>query len=302
MSVVAPHFAFRTATVLPAVAQPQLPPEMLVELCKSDRPLALFPVRLETRFFAQPDGSSELRVRVYPDRIHIDSHEEELTPSEKTWGQHYWTQVWRAGSDAEAQKNAWRQLADRYDPQRAAWIARLLRPKNMPAPANGEGQPEFPRVDVVEEGKDAAWRSAPKARLLPQKWLAIVQSGGRPVIAAAGRDIRPDLAVGPDPQVDGDSTPEIPGDQAAVDPGMRWMVDFDEAETAGMGLRIPISAQILSAGIDSLFVLGAAAGVTANEAAKQLSAQLDAQHYTDGLEFMRFGTASNNTTSVGVVL
>jgi hypothetical protein len=86
MPALAPHFAFRTATLLPAaVAAPQLP-EMLAELCKADRPLALFPVRLETRFFPQPDGSSELRVRVYPDRIHIDSHEAELTQAENTWG------------------------------------------------------------------------------------------------------------------------------------------------------------------------------------------------------------------------
>src|SRR6185369_13781776 len=111
------------------------------------------------------------------------------------------------------------------------------------------------------------------------------------------RDIRPELAVGPDPQVDGDSTPDVPDDQAAIDPGMRWMVDFDEAEAAGMGLRIPISAQILSAGIEVLFVLGAAASATADEGAQRLSEQLDAQHYTDGLEFLRFGTASNNTTS-----
>ena len=164
MSVVAPHFVFRTATLLPAaVAAPQLPPEMLTELCKADRPLALFPVRLETRFFAQPDGSSELRVRVYPDRIHIDSHEAELTQAEKTWGQHYWTQIFAAGDDTQAQMNAWRQLADRYDPQRAAWIVRLLRPTNVGS-RTASTEPTFPRVDVVEEGKDAAWRSAPKAR------------------------------------------------------------------------------------------------------------------------------------------
>ena len=76
MSVVAPHFAFRTATLLPtaSIVAPPLP-EMLIELGKSDRPLALFPVRLETRFFPKPNGGSGLRVRVYPDRIHIDSHE-----------------------------------------------------------------------------------------------------------------------------------------------------------------------------------------------------------------------------------
>ena len=151
MSVIAPHFPFRTATLLPAVAQPQLPPAMLAELCKSDRPLALFPVRLETRFFPQPDGSSELRVRVYPDRIHIDSHEAELTQAEKTWGQHYWTQIFLAGADTQAQKNAWRQLADRYDPQRAAWIARLLRPTNL-ASRSASTAPTFPTVAVVPEG------------------------------------------------------------------------------------------------------------------------------------------------------
>ena len=61
------------------------------------RPLVLFPVRLETRFFPQADGSSELRVRVYPDKVHIDSHEPELTADELTWGQHFWEQTWRAG-------------------------------------------------------------------------------------------------------------------------------------------------------------------------------------------------------------
>ena len=93
------------------------------------------------------------------------------------------------------------------------------------------------------------------------------------------------------------AAPEIPGDQAAVDAGMRWMVDFDEAEAAGMGLRIPLSAANLAGGIESLIVLGAAAGATANEGAKQLGEQLDAQHYTDGLEFLRFGTPSNNTSA-----
>ena len=53
------------------------------------RPLVLFPVRLETRFFPQSDGSSELRVRVYPDKVHIDTHEPELTEDELTWGRHF---------------------------------------------------------------------------------------------------------------------------------------------------------------------------------------------------------------------
>jgi len=66
---------FRSTFTLARADLPQLPPLMQERLCASDQPLVLLPVRLETRFFAQPDGSSELRVRIYPDKIHLDSHE-----------------------------------------------------------------------------------------------------------------------------------------------------------------------------------------------------------------------------------
>ena len=49
-------------------------------LLNGDRPLVLFPVRLETRFFGQ-----ELRIRVFPDKIHVDTHEPELTADEVEW-------------------------------------------------------------------------------------------------------------------------------------------------------------------------------------------------------------------------
>src|SRR5262245_41839325 len=91
------------------------------------KPIVLFPVRLETRFVPLADGSSELRVRVYPDKIHMDTHEPELTADEVTWGQHFWEQTWLAASDVEREKAAWRQLADRFDAPRAAWIARALK-------------------------------------------------------------------------------------------------------------------------------------------------------------------------------
>jgi len=290
---------FKTSLVLPAATQPQLPPQMLAQLCAGDRPLALFPVRLETRFFAQPDGGSELRVRVYPDKIHIDSHETDLTPSEKQWGEHYWEQAWRAGNDAQAQANAWRQLADRFEASRAAWIVRALRPVNLqerpatPVPQNQPPKPlQFPPVTMVSDGQDAAWRHAPQARFLPDRWVAIVHSGGRPVLAVTGREIARPLAVGPDPRA---AAATVGDDQAAVDAGMRWMIDFDSAEAAGMALRIRLSSQLVAAGIDSLFVLGAAASATAADTALQLSHLLDAHHYTDGLDFVRPGTPSNNT-------
>ncbi len=295
-----PTAMFKTSLELPSASQKQLPQEMRARLCPSDRPLALFPVRLETRFFAQGDGGSELRVRVYPDKIHLDSHETELTPGEKEWGEHYWQQAWRAGEEEQLQADAWRQLADRFGAARAAWIVRALRPVNMkdrPAVPVPQDRPlpkplQFPQVNVVSDEQDTAWRHAPQARFLPDRWVAIVHSGGRPVLAASGNDITQPLAVGPDPQA---AAAEVGDDEAAVDAGMRWMIDFDAAEAAGMALRIPITAQVLAAGIDSLFVLGVAASMSAADTARQLSDLLDGHHYTDGLEFVRPGTPSNNT-------
>src|SRR4051812_24303354 len=99
-------------------------------LCPGDLPLVLLPVRLETRFFTLPNGTPELRVRIFPDKIHLDSHEPDLTADEQMWGQRYWQQNWRAGSDTVASSDAWRQIANRFGARRAAWIVRVLQPTN----------------------------------------------------------------------------------------------------------------------------------------------------------------------------
>src|SRR5512143_3230397 len=100
-------------------------------LCPSNVPLVLLPVRLETRFFTLPGNVTELRVRIYPDKIHVDTHQPELTTDERTWGTQYWQQDWLAGNDTAARADAWRTLASRFGAARAAWIARALQPTNI---------------------------------------------------------------------------------------------------------------------------------------------------------------------------
>ena len=126
---------FNTSFAIPA-ASPDIPP---VTLCPSNVPLVLLPVRLETRFFTLQSGVTELRVRIYPDKIHLDSHQPELTTDERTSGAQYWQQDWSAGSDRTARADAWRMLADRFGAPRAAWIARTLAPTNLAqrSPSNG---------------------------------------------------------------------------------------------------------------------------------------------------------------------
>lgn len=273
-------------------------------LCPGDRPLVLLPVRIETRFFF--DGTlSELRVRVYPDRIHHDSHEPELLAAELEWGTHYWEQDWRAGSDTSARAAAWRQLADRFGAERAAWIVRVLRPTNAaqrPTTAIGPDQPltpapALPTVPLAPPDA-AAWRRAPLAKLMPARWHAVLRVGASTVFEGDGLPIVQPLATGPKPlESSGNAPPpaEEPPDTLAIDPGMQWMVDFTLAEAAGMGLRIPMSADLLANGQScSLLVYGIVDG-TPEQSASALASLLDAHRHTDGLGFLRPGAPTNNT-------
>ena len=278
-------------------------------LCPGNLPLVLLPVRLETRFFTLADSTTELRVRVFPDKIHLDSHEPDLTADEQTWGQHYWEQNWRAGDiagdGAAAAGDAWRQLADRFGAGRAAWIARVLQPTNAserPHTSTPVGTPltpapAFPVITLADS--DEAWRHPPQARLLPDRWIAVVHAGGRAAVTVTGKDIKAPLAVGPDPRaLEPDPATEAAidrGEQLAIDPGMKWMTDFEEAESVGMALRITIPAATLTAGLDNLVVFGVRRSLGVAETADHLANLFDAHHYTDGFAFIRPGTPTNNT-------
>ena len=246
------------------------PAALSAELGPLRLPLALLPVRLETRFFGR-----ELRVRVYPDKVHLDSHEPSLDAGERLWGRRFWEVQW---DDARKLREAWRMLAGRFGPERAAWVARALTPTNLSS--RPSGVPAFPDL-----GEPATTTRTPRVRLLPDRWVATAYAGGVVVAVATGRDIEPDLAIGPDLEAD----VAIDHEQPAVDAGMRWMIDFDRAEAAGMSLRLTLPTPA----VDVLLVAGVASG----DRSAALAAQLDAHRYTDGLAFLPPASATNNTAA-----
>ena len=258
------------------------------------RPLVLLPVRLETRFFQQTDGSSELRVRVYPDKVHIDSHEPELTADELIWGKHFWEENWRAAKDEERRKAAWRQLADRLDPQRAAWVARALKPLNPDDRPKDTIDSADPLPDPVrfpaQAPKAESWTRAPYTRVLPNFWIVLGYKDGRLVVNAKGGPIPDPLATGPNP------SPSAKVDQTGIDEGMKWMVDYETAEKDGMAVRVKLSQADAAAGLEFLLVLGIKDSPDATiDWTKHLADLFNAHHYTDGLSFISQGTPSNNT-------
>lgn len=279
---------------------PVIPPDLDLALLLTSSPpppLVLLPVRLETRFSPLADGGADLRIRVYPDAIHVDTHEPQLTAQELTWGRHYWDRTWRAASDQAAAQRAWQQLVERFDRPRAAWVARALTPLNsedrpskpIPDQAALPGSIKFPPVKT----KADAWTRAPYTRVLPARWWVMGYAGGKITVRGAGSPIPDQLNVGPDPL----ALPVDPGDGTlAIDDGIKWMTDFSEAEKVGMGIRLRLNRD-QAQGFDFLLVFGTKATVNTPDRTPDLAALLDAHHFTNGLSFVRQGTPSNNTAA-----
>ena len=279
---------------IPSIAQT---PELSQPLAFGpNQVVAMFPVRLETRFFKLLTGGSELRVRIYPDKIHMDVHEPELTEEEVVWGKHFWDQTWRAMENEEAKKAAWRQLVERFGANRAAWVARALKPLNpdaRPTPPFDPNGPlptpiSFPTVVTKAE----SWMRAPVCHGLPKRWWVLAYKDGRLITHKMGNLIPDKLQTGPDPSAPATTIPDW---EVPVDPGMKWMVNFDEAERIGMGVRIPLTTDLATTGFDIVLVLGVKSDVSLTDSTEELKQLLDAHHYTDGMSFVSPGTPTNNT-------
>ncbi|MEM6651256.1 MAG: hypothetical protein AAF582_01560 [Pseudomonadota bacterium] len=114
-----------------------------MELLPDNTPIALFPVRLETRFKQVPlDGAvhTHLWVRIFPDDVLIDSFQPEISEAEYQNTSIYWTQLWRQGDGEASRRAAWAGLVKAHGSGRAKWLIDQITPLNlaeMPSPEGG---------------------------------------------------------------------------------------------------------------------------------------------------------------------
>lgn len=264
------HDGAQAGTVLPGVDQ--------------SLPIALLPVRLETRFTG-PVDAPVLKVRIFPDDLHVDDHEPDLSTEEVDRGREYWTAV--ASGTAEAE--AWSVLSTRLGPYRALWVRERLEPTDAASP------PTFPEVTLRATGTSRA----AVARALPDLFLvrtrvngAATITPGRPVADAlqvgvdlSGFGLPPAATAPPDPTQFGD-------DVVVLGEDARWLSDFEVAVEAGMAVEVALPAG--TSVVDDVAVVGVCVSLAPDDAGALVQDLLDRHRVTHGAGFVAPGTPTNN--------
>ncbi len=254
---------------------PDLEPSIVFRALSQNIPFLMLPVRIETRFYHNPH---RLRIRIYPDQIHVNSHQSALSPREAQLGRRFWEVSWKMG--AERAKQIFKRLADTLGVWRAAWVMEATTPTNIAA--FGSGEPAFPKLD------ESKTRAAPASlELLPTRWFAVGYLHGEIVMVEYGEPITAGLHLAPFEAQSGTDSE-------------RWLKDFEAAKRVGMALEVALEGSkrvIADQGLDELFVIGTCTGEP-RALAQMLETTLQGHYYTRGFDFAPQGTPTNNTESV----
>src|SRR3954451_3070849 len=157
---------------------PTPPPGLWSDL-QQDLPVALVPVRLETKYGTRdetlPDGTvvpiPVLRVRIYPDDISVATSDPGLTTVDKEAGADFWAAQAAPETDEEKavpgtvehrRRAAWEVLGRRVGPARTAYAADATRPGAAP---------------TADRDQQAA-----TAALFPDSWVVVGSLDGQQVL------------------------------------------------------------------------------------------------------------------------
>ena len=171
--------------------------------------------------------AATLRVRIYPDEIHVDDLVRGLTAEETGAGQAYWT---RSGPTRSAERPG--RLRRRRGADRAEWVAHASHARE-PRRARTAPTPTSQR----RRGARARAMSSPARCPIASSSLAIQGSQVSQAVGGPSRGIsrcrRSRSTVTRRPAI---------GDALTVPPGSEWLVDYDRAVEVGMAVTVTLAA------------------------------------------------------------
>ncbi len=270
----------------------------LVENLDDSYPILFFPVNLETKFKNDIDGNNNyhLYLRIYPDDVVIDNHEELITKREKEAGDIYWQKVNESGASESDKIAAWRAIAGKLGSERAAWVVKETNPETGYEP----------------DLKLTSWSQPPRAKVLPDKFVITIYRFSTDTDVDAYEKygeietvrVNDQLMTGFDPKDENAFTTDSDGQDLILGEDFDWLEDFDKAVSEGMALKInmnndlddPLSNSEIENSKFRIVVAGVKLSADKNEGKKQLENLIDSHHYSnDGMSLLEIDTATSNS-------
>jgi hypothetical protein len=220
----------------------------------------------------------------------------------------YWQSVWLADGDSGKVNVANAALTAAVGAARAAQLTADYVPYNLsdvaakPLTKSSVGLSVafvvFPPDPVTTQ---QSWSQAPQVRQFPDRFVVLGFNGTSQTFETVGLPVTLPLYTGPDPSADvkADPTSGIhpDGNDLFVPDQLQWMVDFDRAVAAGMGLAVPLTAQQYAAGFTRILVLGLQLGTAASAGPTALQELLSHHQWSrSGFSLVAQGTPAHNAT------
>jgi hypothetical protein len=231
-------------------------------------PIALLPVRLETRWFAAAGGRLELRARIYPDQIHVAPRRTGIDPMERDETIAFHRLGAERGPDDAATRDQRARLDAMFGAPRARWLVAALTPRR-------EGDRlVFPDVPVV-----AAEDAVVEATSLPDRFALVGLAAGQRRFVAWGSVVPRRVAVGP---------------FGAPEEALSWQTDFAVAEGIGLAIRTTVD-RALAASLSHLLVIGVREDEPAPTQGETMAALLERHATEAGAALLSAGTPTSHT-------
>ena len=217
----------------------------------------------------------------------------------------FWQETWLADGDNAKTLAAQNKLVAATNADRSKVLVETYAPANQdlepPAPFTRSQvaiQAAFLQLpndsDVATRAQ--GWSKAPRAVLLPDRFLFLGTSGSEQV-TALGSNVPAELVVAPDPSAPKEQQIQQDKDGNLIVPdAMKWMTDFDAAVAAGMGIRVPLTQAQFTNGFSRVLVIGLRTRGTETTSQTDLETLINHHRYTaGGIEILPQGTPTNNT-------
>jgi hypothetical protein len=221
----------------------------------------------------------------------------------------YWIEIWRANGDVIRMQDAYADFNTEGGEDYKKYLIENFIPKNLNTDfSTVENRDEvavliwfidFPSDYENESGiQQNSWTHAPKVKILPERLRLLGYRNNVLKLNKVGNPIPVPLVCGPDPQAKSEDLIDYLGGDLRISPEMKWMVDFQEAVSSGMGFIIDDSDDTdknVIGGYDRIMVAGVRLTVD-KDTGRELVQELFEDHYNSnsGFSFLKVGTPTNN--------